>query len=163
MLRFPVSPSKSDDLRRQMAALKVTEGDLVEGFFCPSHGRMRRRGAKIGVHLRHEPSQLEVRCQKSTRQALNRFLARRMLVRLLEKRRAGRKGEGPRASFVSSPLETTEKHMLRMFTRSMEKDIAQPYALNSQNLLGAGNLPPKLIGILGERNGSVKKGERRSS
>ncbi len=150
MPNFPVTPSKAEDLRRRMAALGITEGTLAEHFFCPNRGRARKKGAAVAVHLRHGPSQLEVRCQKSTSQPLNRFLARRALVRMLEKRAVGNSPLNPKQR---TPLadETPEKHMMRMFTKGFEKDIAQPYPLPSQKLLGAGDLPPKLISVLGER------------
>ncbi len=171
MLRFPVSPSKSEDLRRRMAALKLEENDLRESFFCPNNGRFRKRGSQVGVHLRHGASGLEARCHRSTSQPLNRFLARRMLVRLLEKQREGRDGETRAKAKAKAKTganvpsrETPEQHMQRMFSRSFEKDIAQPYPIPSQKLLGAGNLPPRLIGILGERDGAPSKSrnERRS-
>ena len=151
MLRFPVSPSKAEDLRRRMVALGLVETDFSETFFCPSHGRQRKRRAQIGVQLYHTTTQSEIRCQKSTSQALNRFLARRMLVRLLEKRRDGVLPETKSSKSVAPPNESPQQHMQRMFARSFERDIAQPYPLPSQKLLGAGNLPAKLIGILGER------------
>lgn len=148
MLRFPVSPSKADDLRLRMLALNIAENDLVERFFCPSSGRPRKRQAQVGVCLRHEPSGLEVSCQKFTSQALNRFIVRRKLVGALEKRQDKAL---PEKEYRPAEVETTAQHMQRMFLRSFERDIVQPYPVPSQKLLGAGNLPPKLIGILGER------------
>ena len=163
MLRFPVSAEKSEDLRKRMALLKLSESDFEERFFCPSHGRMRKRGAQIGVHLRHPETGQEVRCQKSSSQSLNRFFARRLLVGALEKCQ-GRRVNEPELNSKVVPSENAEQHMHRMFMRSFERDVAQPYPMSSQKLLGVGNLPAKLIGILGEREMPAgHRGERRSS
>ena len=164
MLRFPVSPRKVEDLRRRMAALELHESDFVERFFCPNLGRVGKRHAKIAVQLYHAASKTEVRCFKSTSQALNRFLARRLLVKHLEKaNEQSDLTEKPRASSDGSgnPIQ----HMHRMFTQSFERDIAQPYPIPAQKLLGIGNLPAKLIGIHGERESQPKgqKGNRRLS
>lgn len=164
MIRFPVSPSKAEDLRRRMDALGLQEGDFVERFFCANHGRARKRQAQIAVHLYHEASKTEIRCYRSTSQALNRFLARRMLVRQLEKIRDGDQASSKkRADHAAS--ESRVNHMHRMFVQSFERDIAQPYSIPAQKLLGIGNLPSKLIGIHGERESAPKgtKGNRRSS
>ena len=156
MVRFPVSAGKAEALCERMAAQGVLERDLLERFFCPNSGRLRKRAVQVGVHLRHALSNVEVHCHKSSSQALNRFLARRMLVRLLEKRQERCSPDSPLAS---SGSETTAQHMHRMFAKSFEKDIAQPYPIPAQKLLGVGSLPRKLIGIMGERE-SV---DRRSS
>ncbi len=164
MVRFPVSPSKAEDLRRRMDALGLQEADFAERFFCPNHGRVRKRHAQIAVHLYHEESKTEIRCYRSTSQALNRFLARRMLVRQLEKIRDDHQATSKkRASHIEN--ESTTHHMHRMFVQSFERDIAQPYSIPAQKLLGTGNLPTKLIGIHGEREATPKgtKGNRRSS
>lgn len=154
MKHYPVSPSKVDDLRRRMQALGLTEDAFEERFFCPNQGRLRKRGSQVAVRLRHLETNTTVSCQRSTSQSLNRFLARRMLVRQLEKRQdCTRSPISPLAPppFSSSPGESSAQHMHRMFARSFEKDIAQPYPIPSQKLLGAGEPPAKLIGILGER------------
>lgn len=158
MIRFPVSPSKAEDLRRRMAALCLAEDHFAERFFCPQHGRSAKRHAQTAVHLYHAASKTEVRCFKSTSQALNRFLARRMLVRQLEKL-----NERPsRASKKPTGDESSSQHMHRMFVQNFERDIAQPYPIPSQKLLGIGDLPRKLIGVLGERE-TLPRSNRRSS
>ncbi|MGY8689656.1 MAG: hypothetical protein ACKVHP_18215, partial [Verrucomicrobiales bacterium] len=72
----------------------------------------------------------------------------------LEKREEKR-SPGSVAGLVGS--ETAAQHMHRMFTESFEKDIAQPYPLPATKLLGAGSLPRKLIGIMGERESSDRR------
>jgi hypothetical protein len=118
----------------------------------------------VAVHLRHESTGLEVRCQKSTSQPLNRFHARRQLVELLEKRLSGDDDTAAKkienvAAVRRGGEERPEHHMQRMFGRSFEKDIAQPYPVSAHKLLMAGDPEMKRIGIMGERE-DVLRGKR---
>lgn len=86
-----VTPQKQQALRERMAELKITEADLCEKFIRGSG----RGGQKINktsscVYLRHEPSGIEVKCQRERSRELNRFLARRELCDLYEHRILGR-------------------------------------------------------------------------
>jgi peptide chain release factor len=72
---FPVSEKKAKALRERLIALRCSEGDIEESFFRRS-----------GVELRHRPSGIRVRCSERRCQALNRFLARRLLADELEAR-----------------------------------------------------------------------------
>ena len=87
---FPVSPQKQDELEALMRRLGVEERDLEERF-VRSGGPGGQNVNKVStcVVLRHVPSGLEVRCQQERSQALNRFLARRQLLRRLEAKRLG--------------------------------------------------------------------------
>ena len=91
MIPFPVSPKKQQDLRTLMRRLGVTE-DQLEETFIRSSGPGGQNVNKVAtcVVLRHRPSGLEVRCQQERSQVLNRFLARRILLRRLEEERMGR-------------------------------------------------------------------------
>jgi peptide chain release factor len=62
-------------LRERLNALQCSEKDLEESFFRRS-----------GVQLRHQPTGIRIRCSEQRCQALNRFLARRMLADELEAR-----------------------------------------------------------------------------
>jgi protein subunit release factor B len=72
---FPVSDKKVRALRNRLAALQCFEQDLEESFF---------RGS--GVDLRHRSTGIRIRCCRESSQALNRFLARRLLADELEAR-----------------------------------------------------------------------------
>lgn len=92
MLKFPVSESKEKDLLERMARLGLRESDLIEEFVRGSgHGGQKINKTSMVVYLKHLPSGLEVRCQESRSQALNRFFARRLLVEKLEARVQGEK------------------------------------------------------------------------
>lgn len=68
-----------------MERLGIRERDIVEKFI---HGG-GRGGQKINksancVYLKHLPTGIEVKCQSERSQALNRFLARRILTEKVE-------------------------------------------------------------------------------
>ena len=87
---FPVSPEKQQALRARMEALGVREEDLEE-HFVRSRGSGGQNVNKVAtcVVLRHGPSGVHVRCQRERSQALNRFLARRLLLDRIEAQRQG--------------------------------------------------------------------------
>jgi len=91
---FPVSPEKQAALERFMQRLGVQEADLEERF-VRSGGPGGQNVNKVStcVVLRHPPSGIEVRCQQERSQALNRYLARRILLQRLEAQRLGRLSE----------------------------------------------------------------------
>ena len=91
MPSFPVSVKKQLALQEAMRRLSVEERDLEE-WFIRSRGPGGQNVNKVStcVVLRHRPSGLEVRCQQERSQALNRFLARRLLLSRLEAQRLGR-------------------------------------------------------------------------
>ena len=79
MISFPVSDKKAKALQEKMQALGCRENELEETFF-----------RKSGVAIYHPPSGVRVRCTRERSQALNRFLARRILVEELEARRSNK-------------------------------------------------------------------------
>ena len=88
---FGVSQAKSDALRKKMERLGIREGDLEERF-VRSGGPGGQNVNKVAtcVWLRHRPSGLEVKVQRERSQAMNRFLARRLLAEKLEAQILGR-------------------------------------------------------------------------
>ena len=90
MSLFLVSRKKQVALQETMRRLGVQEHDLEESFIR-SRGPGGQNVNKVSscVVLRHRPSGIEVRCQQERSQALNRFLARRLLLARLEAQRLG--------------------------------------------------------------------------
>src|SRR4030066_1961240 len=86
MVRFGVSEGKAEDLRRRMEALNIHERDIEEKFIRSSgRGGQKVNKTSTCVYLKHLPTGIEVKCMKERNQSLNRFLARRELVKRIEK------------------------------------------------------------------------------
>jgi len=91
---FPVKPEKEKDLLERLARLGVKDSDLEEKFIrSQGKGGQKVNKAATCVYLKHLPTGLEVKCQRERSQALNRFLARRILVEKLEARILGKETE----------------------------------------------------------------------
>ncbi len=91
---FGVSPDKEEALKQRMEKLGLRESDIVEKF-VRSQGKGGQNVNKLStcVYLKHLPTGLEVKCQQERSQALNRFIARRILADKLERIILGKKSE----------------------------------------------------------------------
>lgn len=86
MVRFGVSDEKTRDLQKRMEALGVLEKDIEERFVRSSgRGGQKVNKTSTCVYLKHLPTGIEVKWMTERSQSLNRFFARRELVRRLEK------------------------------------------------------------------------------
>jgi len=89
-----VSLDKSKELEKLMLRLGVRQEDIVEKFIR-SQGPGGQNVNKVStcVYLRHIPTGIEVKCQEERSQALNRYLARRMLLKKIENKILGNLSE----------------------------------------------------------------------
>jgi peptide chain release factor len=90
MSSFPVSSEKEDQLARRMASLGVSESDIDETFVrSGGHGGQNVNKTSTCVMLVHRPSGLQVKCQETRQQGMNRFIARRLLLDKIEEKQNG--------------------------------------------------------------------------
>ncbi|MCP5523355.1 MAG: peptide chain release factor-like protein [Verrucomicrobiales bacterium] len=88
------SLEKQSTLARRMAALGLREEDLSESFVRSSgHGGQNVNKVATCAVLVHQPTGLQVRCQATRHQAMNRFLARQLLCDKLEAQQRARAAE----------------------------------------------------------------------
>ena len=94
MSEYPVSEKKIRQLEEKMLALGLRGSDFQESFIR-SGGAGGQNVNKVSscVWLKHLPSGLEVKCQQERSQAMNRFLAKRLLVEKIESQIRGKQSQ----------------------------------------------------------------------
>ncbi len=90
MSSFPVSPDKQAQLQLRMSGLGVNEAEIEETFVrSGGAGGQKVNKSSSCVMLLHRPTGLRVKSQTTRHQAMNRFLARRLLLDKIERMRKG--------------------------------------------------------------------------
>src|SRR5438477_3131256 len=122
MSAFPVGPEKEKQLAQRMVEMGVSETDLDESFVrSGGHGGQNVNKTSTCVMLLHRPTRLQVKCQSTRQQGLNRLLARRLL---LDKIEAMQKGF---AAADRAKSEKIRRQKRRRSRRSKERMLADKF------------------------------------
>lgn len=82
---FGVGIDKEKTLAAKMFRFGIKETDIVEKFVRSSGpGGQKVNKSSSCVYLKHIPTGIEVKCQRERSQALNRYIARCLLVKKIE-------------------------------------------------------------------------------
>ncbi|MDD5634444.1 MAG: peptide chain release factor-like protein [Candidatus Omnitrophica bacterium] len=137
-MEFGISPAKEKELKDKMSRLGIREEDLTERFLR-SGGPGGQHVNKVSscVYLKHNPSNTEIKCQKSRSQALNRYYARKILASKIENAILGRESEERkriekiRRQKRKRSKRAKEKMLDAKRERSEKKDFRRPIGLST--------------------------------
>ena len=117
MTLYPVSEKKNRQLEEAMRRLGLKDSDFEESF-VRSGGAGGQNVNKVSscVVLVHRPSGLSVKCQRERSQALNRFLAKRQMVEMLE---AKARGEASRKVHEAEKIRRQKRRRSRRAKNKM--------------------------------------------
>jgi len=111
-----ISSQKNQALRDKMAALGIHESDIDESFVRSSGaGGQHVNKTSTCVQLVHRPSGISVKCQQDRSQAVNRYLARRLLTEKIQQQIHGIK------SAAQQLAEKIRRQKRRRSRRSKQK------------------------------------------
>jgi protein subunit release factor B len=118
-----------------MERLGVKEDDLKETFVRSSgSGGQKVNKTSSCVFLLHVPTGLSVKCQQERSQALNRFVARRLLLDRIERIKKGR------ASAEQKRIEKVKRQKRRRSKKAKEKVLRLKHAQSEKKARRSKNI-----------------------
>jgi protein subunit release factor B len=135
MSLFSVSENKEKSLQERMERLGVKEEDFRETFVRASgSGGQKVNKTSSCVHLVHLPTGLSVKCQQERSQALNRFIARRLLLDRIERIKKGM------ASAERRRIEKIRRQKKRRSKKAKEKVLQLKHIQSEKKALRSKNI-----------------------
>jgi len=135
MSLFSISENKEKALLERMEKLGIKEEDLRETFVRASgSGGQKVNKTSSCVFLIHVPTGLSVKCQQERSQALNRFVARRLLLDRIERIKKGR------ASAEQKRIEKIKRQKRRRSKKAREKVLQMKHAQSEKKILRSKNI-----------------------
>ncbi len=129
-MQVAISKTKKEALKKKMQNLRIREEDLKEKFIRSSgKGGQKVNKTSTCVYLKHTPTGIEVKCQRERSQALNRFLARRILTNKIETLMLGRLSE------ERQRIEKIRRQKRKRSKRAKEKILAAKHKQSEKKKL----------------------------
>jgi peptide chain release factor len=129
-MQNPITSEKIAALEQRMAAIGITEADLLEKFVRGSgSGGQKINKTSNCVFLKHLPTGICIKCQMDRSRELNRFLARRELCEQLEMIRDGK------ASAKTQAIEKMRRQKRQRSRRSKQRSTADKRLLSQKKSL----------------------------
>jgi protein subunit release factor B len=112
MIQFGVTERKKEELEQRMHTCGLLETEIEEKFVrSGGAGGQKVNKTSTCVQLKHLPTGLSVKVQKSRSQGLNRFYARRQLCELLENQQLGK--DSPEAKRIEKIRKQKDRRKRR--------------------------------------------------
>jgi len=141
MSDFGVGPDREKRPYQKMSHLGIREADIVERFIRSSGpGGQNVNKTSTCVYLKHIPTGIEVKCQRERSQALNRYLARQLLLKKIEmsilgnlseerqriekiRRQKRRRSARAKLKMLEKKRRHSQKKLLRAKIREIDKGV----------------------------------------
>ncbi|RKZ28253.1 peptide chain release factor-like protein [bacterium] len=114
--------SKIEEIEKRMAELGIREEDIVEKFILGwGKGGQKKNKTTSCVYLKHIPTGIEVKVQRSRSREVNRYLARRILCDKIEEQILGAESERKKKQYK------IRKQKARRSRRAKEKMLEEKH------------------------------------
>ena len=129
-----VTPQKILALQQRMRELDMREEDLIEKFIQGSGaGGQKINKTSSCVYLKHQPTGVEVKCQRERSREINRFLARRELCDQIDRLKNG--AHSPRQQEIALARQKAQQKIRRSQKRRTAR-INELYEKKKQQWFG---------------------------